>query len=387
MARWALCAVGLALTVPNAVAEYGPLAAVDATALFQLKQAQALDEQREKHDEQGSQWEVPGGLPDEVGYAPEDFEQGETIEAKAKSGQWLPCVVRHRSHGDLWDLHVSDEFPGFDLPAVPAQLLRRRLGPNQTDWYVDNTQLNHKGHGIMYRRSKNLKDSSEAIAPWNTLVVGSDEEDGWLKTSQGYLPMHVKGVPVLSRRERPEDSSVAISQEASTSEPTLTFEDSEKVQFRTKSGEWYPAEVIAPGKYPNTYSVVVQPVLSSLFPVSDVHASRLQKTGAPKHNLVLSESLLCQKEGCLMLHLRTEAGREYLVEAAMTMQVEGIMKMACSRVHMAWESCQKQITLTHKGTKLDAAAVTSESGLRDNDVVDMKLAPVEEPAKGDEVIS
>merc|ERR1719215_2003816 len=38
----------------------------------------------------------------------------------------------------------------------------------------------------------------KSVLPWGSVVIGVDGGDGWLICDGGYLPIHVRGVPVLT---------------------------------------------------------------------------------------------------------------------------------------------------------------------------------------------
>lgn len=81
----------------------------------------------------------------------------------------------------------------------PRSPPRRTPMPGQ--YLIDNSMLQAEGHsGVQYRLSKNMQDKIQGAKPalWGEVVLGLDEGDGWLKVGQHYLPMAVKGVPVLT---------------------------------------------------------------------------------------------------------------------------------------------------------------------------------------------
>eukprot|EP00413_Alexandrium_margalefii_P012819 CAMPEP_0204536216 /NCGR_PEP_ID=MMETSP0661-20131031/14295_1 /ASSEMBLY_ACC=CAM_ASM_000606 /TAXON_ID=109239 /ORGANISM="Alexandrium margalefi, Strain AMGDE01CS-322" /LENGTH=402 /DNA_ID=CAMNT_0051542733 /DNA_START=65 /DNA_END=1273 /DNA_ORIENTATION=+ len=359
--------------------------ALDATALIQMGQARAQARDNEETEEQ--LWEVPGGLPDEPGYAFTRFQNGELIEGKSKSGKWLPCIVTGRGQMNLWNIHVSDEFPGFDLPNVPASLLRRTLKPGQTDWLVDNSWLHHSGKGIKYRYTKSVGNKSIDYAPWGSLLTGTDEQDGWLRTESGFVPFEVNGVPVLVRKDREESESVALPAEFARAaeraqqamqpkDPTpmpLNFVVGERVEFRTKRGDWFPAQVSANAGRHDIYHVVVRADEYTMYPVSNVHASRLRKISEPAvHVPQAGESPMCQKEGCLLIRVRASTGKEMFMHMSKRMRLEMLMKMACNRLKIE-EGCTEQSKFRFHGKSIDPTMHLEESGLADQDVVDMNV--------------
>mmetsp|Transcript_110891 Transcript_110891/g.324404 ORF Transcript_110891/g.324404 Transcript_110891/m.324404 type:complete len:253 (-) Transcript_110891:95-853(-) len=64
---------------------------------------------------------------------------------------------------------------------------------------VDNSRLNAETHGIGYRFSKRISDRDmKSIARWGSTVAGHEEGDDWLRVGECFLPMQLKGVPVLT---------------------------------------------------------------------------------------------------------------------------------------------------------------------------------------------
>jgi len=385
MARVVLCAVSLASAISSALAEHGPLA--DAAALFQMGQAHM-----ESSGDAGQvQQEAPRG-PSDKGYAFEKYKEGSMVEGQGKDGQWVPCVIK-RLNGKLWDLHVASEFPGFELPHVPASLVRRLLGPGESDWYVGNAELQRKGgRGVMYRLSKDMADTSTDYAPWGTLVVGSDEGDGWLKVSRGYLPLALQGAPVLAKRGRDTSKSVAPPQafvdwyqareeekrKAKKPPPPplkLTYRAFETVKFTNSDGQLFPAKVITRGWRPDSYNLLVLPGQPGQYFVSEIPAEQLQKDHRlRKHDPVDGESPLCQKQGCVALRMRTASGTERTVHAGMLVSMESLAKQACAMLQLPWESCQREVTLVRKGYALSPSMRTFDVGFKDGDVVDIEVA-------------
>jgi len=421
MARLTLRVVGLAVAGLSRVAASSPLTA-DATALFQTNQAHA----QARHIEQ----EVEAS--DQAGYAYERFKVGELVEGKTRSGKWVPVVITGMRPMNQWNIHVADEYPGYDLPNVPASLLRRGLNPGQADWYVDNSALQHQGKGIKYRYSKNMADKGVDYAPWGTLIVGSEEDGGWVKTADGvYLPTMVHGADVLLRKDRDtsgpvtlpisfaraaEERRLAMQPKDIVPEP-LDYEVGEKVEMRTKAGEWITAQVVGNASHAHTYNVVARPNKYTVYPVSNVHASRLRKTNVPAHVPQPGESPMCQELGCMMIRVRVDMPEDALTGDATgknrtglngtahakggangtssnrtsdddfesrvfglnmpgKMRLEMLMRMACNKLRVEWEKCRDSATLTFNGQAVRPSDRVEELGLSGEDVVDMRLVVV-----------
>ena len=64
---------------------------------------------------------------------------------------------------------------------------------------IDNSQYGSETDGIIYRRSKDLGDKDDSrLAEWGSYVSGVDEGDGWFRVGSLYLPVKLRGVPVLT---------------------------------------------------------------------------------------------------------------------------------------------------------------------------------------------
>mmetsp|Transcript_129402 Transcript_129402/g.235200 ORF Transcript_129402/g.235200 Transcript_129402/m.235200 type:complete len:565 (-) Transcript_129402:129-1823(-) len=76
-----------------------------------------------------------------------------------------------------------------------------RIGPVRpklSNYLVSNMQANMKTSGLSYRKAKDLNAKiAGGIVPWNSVVVGVEEGDGWLKVGDYFLPMLVNGVLVV----------------------------------------------------------------------------------------------------------------------------------------------------------------------------------------------
>eukprot|EP00929_Paragymnodinium_shiwhaense_P119842 TRINITY_DN91753_c0_g1_i1.p1 TRINITY_DN91753_c0_g1~~TRINITY_DN91753_c0_g1_i1.p1 ORF type:complete len:525 (-),score=157.88 TRINITY_DN91753_c0_g1_i1:82-1656(-) len=66
-------------------------------------------------------------------------------------------------------------------------------------YLVDNSVLKSTDNAVLYRISKQLddKDPTGTSALFGSTVYGTDEGDGWLKVGNRYLPINIRGSPVL----------------------------------------------------------------------------------------------------------------------------------------------------------------------------------------------
>jgi len=122
--------------------------------------------------------------------------------------QVLNCPSEQRVRGRIDDPHgwipLLDTSDGFRwvLPVVTKTFV------------VDNTWLQASCGGLGYRFSRDLNDKDVRPgelggAPWNSVVRGEDQGDGWLKVADGrYLPMRVNGYPVLKASDSLDSKSI-----------------------------------------------------------------------------------------------------------------------------------------------------------------------------------
>lgn len=75
-------------------------------------------------------------------------------------------------------------------------------------YLVDNSLVNSTTKGLSYRLSKELQNrDGNNLALWGTFVRGTDEDDGWVRIGDRYLPRRVGGVAVLSIQDSANQSS------------------------------------------------------------------------------------------------------------------------------------------------------------------------------------
>merc|ERR1719323_101248 len=205
--------------------------------------------------------------------------------------------------------------------------------------------------------------------------------------------MKLQGESVLSERQRAGESKIskelrdwyvkeeearrkaALASLALQPPPPQHFVDSEQVSIKTKDSTWRRAQVASRGLFPDTYNVLVGPSHSIQSIELGVPSSRLQKAGMPKHTPVKGETPLCQKQGCMMLRLKAESGKEFQLRAVMGLRIAVLMKAACARLHEPWARCQTRIILSHGGRMLSPSWRTYEAGLENEAVVNLKMAP------------
>ncbi|CAK9035947.1 unnamed protein product [Durusdinium trenchii] len=120
-----------------------------------------------------------------------------TAGQQVKVEEVLNCLSEERVRG-----HITE--PRGWIPLLDTRDGFRWAAPVvQQKYLVDNTWLKSPCGGLAYRFSKEVQNKDERPgeqggAPWNSMVIGEDQGDGWLKVADGrLLPMSMNGVPVL----------------------------------------------------------------------------------------------------------------------------------------------------------------------------------------------
>jgi len=148
--------------------------------------------------------------------------------AKERERQRLNDLAKERLRQRLEDTQVEignpnnrlpQELPGFDAPVVTSMPALSKdpgtlalgwqtqvHGSDEGDLYlVDNSDLQANTKGLGFRLSKSMADKDgENLARWGSFVRGVEEnEDGWLKVGNRYLPFQLKGKVVLTAGVEP----------------------------------------------------------------------------------------------------------------------------------------------------------------------------------------
>lgn len=69
--------------------------------------------------------------------------------------------------------------------------------PHLGTYLVDNSSLAFDCDGLAYRMSMNSDDKASQVAMWGTIVYGTVASKDWLRVGEGFLPLHLQGMPVL----------------------------------------------------------------------------------------------------------------------------------------------------------------------------------------------
>jgi len=116
----------------------------------------------------------------------------------------------HRSPG--W---FNEDEEIAELAGTPSnhESLRGSRPVREGAYFVDNEELDAKSPGLGYRASPVVKDKIGGVyAAWGSKVMGVDNGDGWLKTSNGYLPYYVHGKAVVVKFATPEEAGIVTHQ-------------------------------------------------------------------------------------------------------------------------------------------------------------------------------
>lgn len=121
------------------------------------------------------------------------------------SAEYLASVSEHRrtEAGGQQGAAKKKQKTAKSGKDAAAAAKRRKAAPGapgiERQYLVDNSELQHRGEGVRYRLSKDLKDQDPLpAAAWGSVVVGVDEGDGWLRVGTRFLPMRVKDTRVIT---------------------------------------------------------------------------------------------------------------------------------------------------------------------------------------------
>jgi len=255
-------------------------------------------------------------------------------------------------------------------------------GPTAKQFLVDNSHLKHKGPGILWRSSKELSSilGKNQYAAWGSVVQGHESGDGWIKVGALYLPTRINNVLVITHRGNdPDRTRLRISYR-----PTAV-----KVQ----DGTWIDCTIIGQGRKPDTFDIHVTPPDFTSYNVTNVPASMLKKvqrvrefvTLPPprvelKHTVPSNMSVMYRApmaadvKGFIELDVRTPQGDSVWLKILKKSPLRTLMKMACERVDLTWESCQRKMRFLHKGVKLVESDHAYEMGMVNGATIEMQKA-------------
>lgn len=215
-------------------------------------------------------------------------------------------------------------------PAMARVLNRKCL--NGTDvaklegeeYIIDNSELKAATKGVGYRFSTKLEDRDlSTVAHWGTIVRGKDNNDGWIKVGDCFLPKALTGKPVVLLRSSVPDRQVAAAAPTAAeaggpapiaaaaeappqtaamplvslnampvAHPTVTavYRVGENAEVRVgasqKETTWVKCSITAKGDTPNTYDLFV-PSLPGQQELRGIPAVALRKEVRNVHALTL----------------------------------------------------------------------------------------------------
>jgi len=112
---------------------------------------------------------------------------------------------RHRAFAEhCRQLYIRGELQGFEVldpSCIFLDSMPDASGLAKADYLVQalGDGLPRESVGLVYRYSKRLDDvDSSATAVWGVTVTGVDEQDGWVRVGERYLPIEINGIQVLT---------------------------------------------------------------------------------------------------------------------------------------------------------------------------------------------
>uniref|UniRef100_A0A7S1MAB8 Ubiquitin-like domain-containing protein n=1 Tax=Alexandrium catenella TaxID=2925 RepID=A0A7S1MAB8_ALECA len=285
------------------------------------------------------------------------------------------------------------------------------------DFLVDNSELQHKGPGLLFRASKNLSDIAgrSEYAPWGAVISGTPTPDGWFQHEKYYLPMRVHGVSVIKAAEEPtksDEPEVAELVERTASRPVQ-----KKVHWKylattvqMKDGSEMPCAIHGPGAKANTFDIEVRPKMFSPYnmtvPAEALKEVQYDKQGwksaaakankssikpgwwksaaekannssvpTPKPRSRL-EAAKTAKEAKAAKYISLKVvdieGKE-LMEFSMLRRspLRTLMKMACQKSQLSWFKCSKTMQWARHHHPVHEEDSVGELGLEDGDSITM----------------
>uniref|UniRef100_A0A7S1S7C6 Ubiquitin-like domain-containing protein n=1 Tax=Alexandrium catenella TaxID=2925 RepID=A0A7S1S7C6_ALECA len=256
------------------------------------------------------------------------------------------------------------------------------------DYLIDNSQLRHKGPGVLFRLSKNLSDvaGKEEYAAWGTVLPGTQTTDGWFRYKRFYLPVYVRGARVVRPQDppaqQPEQAQANLA--ASPAKPQL-----KKLNFRymptqvlMKDGSWMPCVISGPGEKPDTFDIEVIPKnfmpynmtvpkeslkdikrAGQAWQSSKGAAEKTARTPTPKP----------APESYVSLKVVDRQGKPFTdLRMLKKSPARTLMKMACDTAKISWYKCRRTVSWEWKEQVLKEDDLVSELGLADGDAITMK---------------
>jgi len=246
-------------------------------------------------------------------------------------------------------------------------------------YLVDNSQLHHKGPGVLLRRSKNFTDtaSKSKFVEWGTVIDGVATGDGWVQFKDYFLPTHIRGVQVMTLQ--------AAEEPVAPASPTLRRKvhiHYAPTEVQVQDGSWVPCAIRGLGSKPETYNIEVRPRKFSRYNMTNVPATSLKKvqrirefipvkavpTSAPKTAL----NRAVQQEAQIRLRVNdTSKGHVMDLRMMKKSPMRTLMKMACERSKVSWYKCERKVKFIWNKNPVHADAHSSDLGISDGETIQM----------------
>jgi len=288
----------------------------------------------------------------------------------------------------LCALYGRQAAAGSDGPGGPVSLVQSGVRvhssaawhPAKGSFLVDNTELQHKGPGVLLRRSKNLSDTvgRDRFAKWGAVVEGTDTADGWVQYQTYYLPTFVRGVRVIT----PQD----VRQEAPTPQPhrkriRIHYAPTE---LRSTDGTWIPCQIASLGSKPETYNIHVKPRKFAAYNMTNVPVQDLKKVQrirefipvknpppAPVAAKLARDVAEREAGGSISFKVQDHKGKVMELRMFKSSPMRTMMKMSCERAKVSWFKCQRHMRFVWNHNPLHEDDHSSALGMPDGETVVM----------------
>mmetsp|Transcript_81576 Transcript_81576/g.253320 ORF Transcript_81576/g.253320 Transcript_81576/m.253320 type:complete len:319 (-) Transcript_81576:51-1007(-) len=251
--------------------------------------------------------------------------------------------------------------------------------PDADEYLVDNSQLQHRGPGVLYRRSMNLTDNAgrDQYAAWGTIISGVASADGWVRVGRRFLPTEVKSSTVLVRQ--------------APSKPKVRMQISyTPTKIRSTDGTWIPANITGPGSKPHTYNVIVISRMLDDYPVEDVPEADLQLVSTKREFVAVKpkpfrasaaaprpgapaaqEQEALEDEEQMSVKVEDFVGTPMEMKLLKSSPLSELMYKACDRASVARVTCLPGVQFIHRGKPLRAEDLYDAADLRGGDTIYM----------------
>lgn len=271
--------------------------------------------------------------------------------------------------------------------------------PTDGSYLVDNSFLQHKGPGVLMRRSKNLTDMAgrDKFVKWGTLLEGEDAGE-WVKFEGFYLPKEMHSVRVLTlqpvSQRQPgmmnfaaktashfKANMTVIGRRAPMAHPHKLRFSFVPTEFLTSSGAWVAADILRPGTQQDTYDVLVKPTSFASYNITNVPSSSLKKVQRVREfvpvptarpNMKALRNMDAGETGFVKVTVKdSKANNVMELKMMKKSPMRTIMKMACERARIHWFKCEKKVNFVWNGKPLSQNATTKELGITDGATIIM----------------